>query len=167
MIELKDLKEAYYAKEEENYAFRVYLKNHADSKTLDEQFLSLHNELFLVYDCNDCRNCCKKYEATFEEHEISIAANYLNMTVESFKEKYIIDAFGEYQINTKPCYFLADDNSCAIEPCKPDSCRKYPYTNQPDRLSSSLSIIESSRVCPVVFEMLEKLKVIYDFKYEK
>lgn len=166
MIDLKKLKEMYYAKEEENYAFRAYLKSHADSKTLDGQFQSLHNELFSVYDCNDCRNCCKKYEATFEKHEILEAARYLNMTVESFKEKYIIDAFGEYQINTKPCHFLADDNSCAIESCKPESCRKYPYTNQPDRLCSSLSIIESSRVCPVVFEMLERLKVIYDFRYD-
>lgn len=167
MIEIKDLKEAYYSKEEENYAFRAYLKNHADSKTLDEQFLSLHNELFSVYDCNNCRNCCKKYEATFEEREITEAAQYLHMTVKSFKEKYIIDAFREYQINTKPCHFLADDNSCVIEPCKPESCRKYPYTNQPDRLFSSLSIIKSSIVCPVVFEMIERLKVIYDFKYVK
>jgi hypothetical protein len=163
VIELKKLKEAYYSKEEENYAFRAYLKANADSKTLDAQFLSLHNELFSEYDCNSCRNCCKKYEATFEEDEMIETADYLGMTLESFKEKYIIDSFGDYQINTKPCVFLGEDNSCAIESCKPASCRKYPYTNLPDRLSSSLGIIESARVCPVVFEMLERLKETYDF----
>lgn len=164
MIELKHLKQAYYLKEEENFAFRAYLKNHADPEILDTHFLSLHNELFSTYDCNSCRNCCKKYEATFDEAEILEAANFLDMTVESFKEKYIIDAFGEYQINAKPCHFLLEDNSCAIEPHKPDSCKQYPYTNQPERMSSLLSIVESSRVCPVVFEMIERLKMIYDFR---
>ena len=33
-------------KEKENYAFRTFLKNHADPDKLDAQFLRLHNELF-------------------------------------------------------------------------------------------------------------------------
>jgi hypothetical protein len=41
-------------KEDENYAFRTYLKGHADPEELDAQFLELHNELFADYDCNSC-----------------------------------------------------------------------------------------------------------------
>ena len=40
----------------------------------------------------------------------------------------------------------------------------FPFTGQPDRLSSMYSIIGHAEVCPVVFEMLERLKVIYRFR---
>jgi len=39
-----------------------------------------------------------------------------------------------------------------------------PFTNKPERLFSLLSIVECSSVCPIVFEMLERLKKIYGFK---
>lgn len=157
------LKDAYKSKWNENYAFRTYLKSNADSKTFDEQVLALHNSLFSTYNCKNCRNCCKKYEATFEEDEIISASKFLEMTPDSFKEQFIIDCFGEYQLNSKPCVFLLEDNSCRIESCKPSSCKMYPYTNQAGRLDCTLSLIESSKVCPVVYEIIERLKKIYDF----
>lgn len=51
-----------------------------------------------------------------------------------------------------------------IETCKPQSCIDYPFTDQPERLFSLISIIESASVCPVVFEMIERLKIEYGFK---
>lgn len=74
MIEPLKVKEAFKRVENENYAFRAYLKNHADMDELDEQFFKLHNELFLNYDCSKCRNCCKEYSACFEEHELGQVA---------------------------------------------------------------------------------------------
>jgi uncharacterized protein len=41
---------------------------------------------------------------------------------------------------------------------------EYPFTNKPERLFSLLSIVDFASVCPVVFEMLERLKQIYGFK---
>ena len=43
------------------------------------------------------------------------------------------------------------------------NCRRYPYTDQPDRMGSLLSIIESAAVCPVLYEILERLKEEYHF----
>lgn len=70
VIEPSKIKEVSENIENENYKFRIYLKNRADAEELDEQFLELHNELFKNYDCNKCRNCCKEYAITIEETEI-------------------------------------------------------------------------------------------------
>ncbi len=57
MIEPSKVKEAFKKVEDENYSFRAFLKNNADIDELHEQFLKLHNELFVNYDCSKCRNC--------------------------------------------------------------------------------------------------------------
>lgn len=136
MIEPSEVKAAFKRVESENYSFRAYLKNHADGYELDEQFLTLHNELFSKYDCSKCRNCCKEYSAYFEENELDTVAALLGITETEFRNKYIKESFGEYQLNTKPCCFLMEDN-------------------------------ESSGICPVVYEMIERLKQIYGFKGRK
>ena len=119
-----------YQKSNENFAFRLFLKEHADEKALDAQFAALHRELFDSYDCAGCRNCCKKY---FEQ----------------------------------PCRHLTDDQLCDLGDQMPEDCKLYPYTDQPRRLSSMLNTIDIASVCPVVYEMLERLKEMYEFSGKK
>jgi len=111
VIEPSKIKHTFNRVEGENYAFRTYLKNHADEEELDAQFLKLHNELFFNCDCNKCRNCCKEYSASFEGDELGPVAAFLKMTEKEFKNKYIKENFGEYQLNIKPCCFLKDDGT--------------------------------------------------------
>ena len=80
MIEPSKVKDAFCTVEKENYSFRRYLKNHADEKELDEQFLELHDQLFSGYDCSKCRNCCKEYAVCFEEEELNPVAAFLRIT---------------------------------------------------------------------------------------
>ncbi|MFZ5967395.1 MAG: YkgJ family cysteine cluster protein [Bacillota bacterium] len=167
MIEPSKVKEAFQKVENENYSFRVYLKNHADVDELDEQFLELHNELFSSYDCSKCRNCCKAYSASFEEDEIEPVATFLKMTEKDFIDQHIETTVDGYEINIKPCCFLGADGECQIEACKPASCKDYPFTDKPERLFSLYSILDSAMICPVVFEMFERLKKIYRFKRRK
>jgi hypothetical protein len=164
MVKPSKLKAEFRKVEKENYAFRTFLKNHADPDQLDEQFLQLHKELFENYDCNQCRNCCKDYSASFEKGELAPVAAFIGMSENEFINKYILEEYGDYQMKTKPCFFLKEDGGCTIETCKPASCRDYPFTNQPERLFSLLSLVDSTSVCPVVFEMFERLKQIYKFK---
>ncbi|AGK98575.1 YkgJ family cysteine cluster protein [Clostridium pasteurianum] len=167
MIEPSKIEEEFKKAEDENYAFRTYLKNHADSDELDEQFAKLHSELFHNYDCNKCRNCCKIYSITFEETEIESAAKLLKMTKGEFMNKHIEMTANGYEVKGKPCYFLSESGICKIESCKPEGYRDYPFTNKPERLFSLYSIIGSAGVCPVVFEILERLKKMYNFKRRK
>lgn len=167
MIEASKVKEEFNRVEDENYAFRTYLKNHADINKLDKQFLELHNELFVNYDCSKCRNCCKEYSVSLEEDELGTVADFLKIPEIEFRDKYIEEYLGEYQLKKTPCCFLKKDGSCEIEACKPEGCKGYPFTDRPERLLNLISIIESASVCPVVFEMIERLKKEYRFKRRK
>lgn len=153
-------------KEKENLKFRTYLKNHADEDELDRQFLRLHKELFADYDCSKCRNCCKMYRGSIPAGDIDRDAQYLGITSKQFIETYLEK--GEYDMNyqTKhePCDFLQEDGNCKLGDCKPDSCKKYPYTDQPERLWSLLSVLGTVEVCPVAFEIFERLKKEYGFR---
>ncbi len=169
MIHPDKVREAAKKKESENFKFRTYLKGHADEKELDRQFLRLHKKLFMGYDCSQCRNCCKKYKGSIPEEDIEQDAKYLGVTRNQF-----IDFFLEkqewgtgYQTKHIPCDFLQEDSDCKLGDCKPDSCKKYPYTDQPERLWSLLSVLEAVEVCPVAYEIFESLKREYGFREKR
>lgn len=152
-------------KENENLRFRSYLKIHADEETLDRQFQQLHHELFAGYDCSKCRNCCKLYYGFMPEENLAAAAEHLGIT-----QKQLIDFFlehnentGDYETKHMPCDFLMKDGSCMLGDNKPENCRDYPYTARPDRLASLHSILETVEVCPVAYEIWERLKMEYGF----
>lgn len=153
-------------KEEENFRFRNYLKRHADEEKLDAQFLRLHEELFEDYDCSKCRNCCKMYKGNIPEEDIKRDAKYLKITAEQFIDFFLEpEAFGGgYQTKHKPCDFLQEDGNCKLGDCKPENCTKYPYTDQPERLQSLLSVLDVVGICPVAFEIFERLKKEYGFR---
>lgn len=153
-------------KENENIRFRSYLKAHADETKLDEQFLKLHNELFREYDCNRCRNCCKMFYGNIPEEDIQKDAEYLKMSKEQFVDFFLQKdkKIGDYLTKHKPCDFLQENGECKLGDCRPENCKKYPYTNQPERLESLLSVLNAVEVCPVVFEIYERLKEEYGFK---
>lgn len=153
-------------KENENHKFRRYLKMHADEYELDKQFVELHKELFAQYDCSQCRNCCKMYHGNIPKEDLEKDAKHLNISQEQ-----LIDFFLEkneyktsYQTKHMPCDFLDENGNCKLGDCRPDSCKKYPYTNEPERLWSLLSVLNAVEVCPVAFEIYERLKEIYGFR---
>lgn len=153
-------------KEKENLEFRTFLKCNADEEELDNQFAALHNELFANYDCNRCRNCCKMYYGSIPAVDIEKDASLLGITLAEFTEQYLNgkDREGNYQTKHKPCDFLQETGNCKLGNCKPESCKKYPYTNQPERLQSLYSVLDAVSVCPVAFEIYERLKKEYGFK---
>lgn len=166
MIHPDKVKEEAKKREDENFRFRSYLKGHADETKLDKQFLQLHKELFADYDCSRCRNCCKMYKGSILEEDIEKDAEYLGITasqfIDFFLEKEEVEA--GYHTKHKPCDFLQEDGNCKLGECKPESCKKYPYTDQPERLWSLLSVLEAVEVCPVAFEIYERLKKEYGFR---
>ncbi|MDR0653911.1 MAG: YkgJ family cysteine cluster protein [Synergistaceae bacterium] len=154
--------------EEQNLKFRAFLKNRADDDELDAQFLELHKELFADYDCCKCANCCKTYRIILDNDEVKRISAFLGMSDSDFITEYLANADSDdekpHKIKEKPCPFLLGDGRCRIQNCKPDVCAEFPYTDQPDRLSSMYGVIEHAEVCPVVFEILERLKVMYRFR---
>ncbi len=155
-------------KENENYAFRIYLKSHADPKKLDAQFHKMHKELFSHYDCNSCRNCCKEFSGNLSDEDITKCARKFKTTPDDFKSQYLRqNQEGSYDTRHIPCDFLQKDGSCLLGECKPLNCAEFPFTARPDRWGSLLGIVNNASVCPVLFEMLERLKDEYGFVYHK
>ncbi len=152
-------------KEKENLRFGSYLKMNADEDVLDQQFLDLHNELYADYDCSKCRNCCKEYSGVIPEEDIPTDASKLGISEDQFKKFFLEWDRSEAQYVTRhqPCDFLQDDGECMLGDCKPDSCKEYPYTDQPERLYSMTNMLANVSVCPVVFEIFERLKKAYHF----
>jgi len=88
------------------------------------------------------------------------------MTEKEFIDTYLMrkdESENEYQTQHIPCDFLNQDGSCKLGECKPENCKNYPYTNQPERLHSLYSVLEAVEVCPVAFEIYEQLKKMYFF----
>ena len=149
--------------ESKNLKFRSFLKNRADPEELDAQFFELHKELFANYDCSKCNNCCRKYFIIVDKTEIASIAAFLGLTEAGFKAKYLMVNNDQYTMLNRPCEFIDKDGLCIIQSCKPAVCRGFPYTDQPDRLASMYSVLSAAEVCPIVFQILERLKVMYGF----
>ena len=150
-------------RESENLRLRSFLKSHADPDELDRQFLALHKEQFDGYDCCKCGNCCREFSTTLSEEEISAIASRLGMKQQAFITQYMTEGIHGLELPA-PCHFLGADGKCGIQDCKPEECRGFPYTDRPERLSSLYSVLSSAEVCPVVFEILERLKKLYHFR---
>lgn len=164
MIDPKDVKEAAKKAEEDNYNFRLFLKEHADSKILDEQFHKLHKELFNQINCKDCLNCCRKLTPTFHVKELDQIAKEAGMETEELLALCDRTDYEEYQLreDIEVCPFLTE-SGCEVEVCKPATCRDFPYTSQDNRLESLLGMLSFVRVCPVVYEIFEELKKEYHY----
>ena len=90
------------------------------------------------------------------EYELNTICKHYHLDSYKLKNSILKEYYGEYIV--KPCPFLNTDNSCQIKECLQKSCRYYPYTNKDDRLFSLLTVVNNSKVYPVVYEILEDLK---------
>jgi Fe-S-cluster containining protein len=131
---------------------------------LDAHFLRLHKELFAGYDCSKCSNCCKVLTITLEDDEVAAIARFLGQSAGDFAAGHLVEDEGKHAFKSRPCEFLGDNGQCGIKSCRPAVCEGYPYTDRPRRSWSMLSVVYSAEVCPVVFEILERLKEIYRFR---
>jgi Fe-S-cluster containining protein len=147
---------------EENTGFREFLNERADPGELDKQFHELHAELFAGYDCSHCANCCRTYYVALKKGELESISEYLGLSKRELIGTYLMQIGEEYGLKP-PCSFLSKDGLCRIQECKPELCRDYPYTDKKDRLSGMWGTISAAEHCPVVLELLERLKALYKY----
>lgn len=88
------------------------------------------------------------------------AIEVLGMEKEKLIDHYlnISEIENNYETKHKPCDFLMK---------RPENCKDYPYTNRPERLYSLYSVLDVITVCPVAFEIYEKLKKEYGFQRKR
>jgi len=161
MIKPSQIYEAARKIKNENEAFLAFLRLYADPEELDRQFLRLHEEVFSGYDCCQCGNCCRVYALALGEDETGAIADFLGLSAGAFAEQYLQKTGAGSYIIESPCPFLLPNGKCMIYAHKPAVCNHYPGTDQPYRKESLVHLFSIAEECPVVYEIIERLKAVY------
>lgn len=152
-------------KDEENLRFRGFLKGSPLSVAqLDRLVFQTTDQVWAKVDCTACGNCCKEIGPVLDQQDAERLAARLGMTVEALVEKYLKpeedpdEAGPRWEMRVRPCPLLDKDNRCTVYEDRPASCRRYPYLHEPQFVFRLLGMLERAETCPIVFEVLERLK---------
>lgn len=87
----------------------------------------------LPFKCTGCGKCCSGAPGYvwINEKEMDALANFLKVTLDELKSKYLIRVKNKYSIKDLKhanynCIFLRD-NKCTVYPVRPSQCRTYPF----------------------------------------
>lgn len=155
------------AKEQENLAFRSFVKN--DLELSDRRFNAVVQEtteqVWSHIDCRTCANCCKTQQPVFSRPEAQRIATYMGMTLQDLVAHYLTsDAdVGKYITQQRPCPFL-ENNLCTIYTVRPAVCKNYPHLHRNQR-SRLWQLLDNASVCPIVYNVLERLKTQVGFRH--
>jgi hypothetical protein len=147
----------------ENAHFKNFLKNFS-TREIDEHVAALNAEVSSQIDCKTCANCCKLLEPPVSDQEIRSLAGIREISTEEFIQRYTAreQKTGIQFLKCQPCIFL-QENICGIYEHRPDSCADYPHLTTPHFKYRWKSIMTNYSLCPIVFNVVEKLKVVLRF----
>jgi Fe-S-cluster containining protein len=153
----------YYAgkNDKRNWEFRAKLKFiDMPTRELDGLVHRLHAEVSSQIDCRSCANCCKAMRPTVGKTEAGRIARHLGISNEAFKNEYIEFDHEEQRDLMKriPCPFL-QDNKCSIYELRPKDCRSFPHLHKRDFTSRLITVIHNYALCPIVFNVYERLQM--------
>ncbi len=149
--------------EEENDAFRTYLKG-LNSNQLDEKVHAINNYVTPQIDCTECGACCRQLMINVTNEENIQVASYLNISSQQFKEDYLEESMqGKLVINTIPCHFLAN-SKCSIYENRFTECRAFPHLHENNFQGRLFSTLIHYAMCPIIYNVVEELKVEVGFK---
>ncbi len=158
-MDLPKYKKLAVEKDKENRKFLAQLKK-KPPKNLDYVVQDVHEEVFEKIDCLQCANCCKTTGPLFTEKDIERISKHLRMKAVDFESKFLrIDEDRDKVLQSLPCWFLNDDNTCSIYEVRPKACREFPHTDRKKIYQINALTEKNALICPAVYEFLEKLKV--------
>lgn len=66
-----------------------------------------------------------------QKKDIERIAKHLRMKPADFEAKFLrTDEDNDKVLQSLPCFFLNEDNTCSIYEVRPKACREYPHTNR-------------------------------------
>ena len=165
ITDLTQMHHAALANEDENTEFRTFVKLELElsDRRLNTIVSETTSQVWEHIDCRTCANCCRMQHPVFSRTEVQRIAAYLDLSVEEVRTRYLTsDAeTGKYITRDLPCPFL-DGNLCSIYEVRPAVCADYPHLRR--NLRSRLwQVIDNAAVCPIVYNVLERLKTTLGF----
>ena len=160
--DLKKIKETAQKKEDENWEFRSFLKGYyIEVEELDSIVHRLFELVSMEIDCTTCGNCCKEVSPALDQEDIERLAHGLGTSIDQFRQQFLVENdknFSEGLIfNKKPCPFLKG-NLCSHYELRPEDCRSFPHLHKEEFVSRLINVIQNYAVCPIVFNVYERLK---------
>ena len=145
----KELDDANEIKDEIVKSFKKL--NKKKHNKVDQVFHELHEKAFEEIDCLSCANCCKTTSPIFRDVDVKRISKKLKMSQVNFEKTYLKkDMDGDWVLQSTPCTFLNQDNTCFIYDFRPQACREYPHTNR-KRIVSILDLtLKNMEICPAV-----------------
>jgi uncharacterized protein len=154
------------AKEEENDHFLRSLKNRNDVE-LDGIAHAFYNEVSSGIDCRSCGNCCRGLVINVTHDEVELLATLLELSEEKTIEGYIEESQqGNCYINTIPCHFLSK-NQCTIYEHRFTECRDFPHLHKPGFKARLPGTLMHYGRCPIIYNVVEEMKVELGFTVEE
>lgn len=154
------------AKEQENGNFREFIKLDLDlsDRRLNAIVQQTTDQVWAHIDCRTCANCCKTRHPTFSRIELQRIAEYLGMTLEELRARYLeFDRdVGKHTTRELPCPFL-QGTLCSIYEVRPAVCAGYPHLHRNFR-SRLWQTLDNAGTCPIVYNVLERLKARLGFR---
>lgn len=144
-------------KQKEHKKFLENLKK-KPPRDLDYTVLEVHEEVFEETDCLQCANCCKTTGPLYTEKDIERIAKHLKMKPSDFEAKFLrTDEDNDKVLQSLPCWFLNEDNTCSIYEVRPKACREYPHTDRKKIYQINHLMIKNTIICPAAFSFVEKM----------
>lgn len=141
-------------------AFSRFLKTQR-VQDVDNLVHKIAKEVTAVVDCTACAKCCRALVIAPDYRDVSRLAESVNLETHEFRKKYMrLDSEGDLVMRQRPCPFLRS-NRCSVYEARPNLCRRYPYLDEPNFVSSLNRVLRNLHVCPIVFNTYERLKSEY------
>lgn len=154
-------------RKDENWGFRTFIKAYSKlpEGRVDAMAERFAREAQAQIECTSCAACCRDNFIPVNDEEVERLAKRLEITPDDFRARYVQPKTNEHDtgIDAQPCPFL-QDSLCSVYEDRPEVCQGYPYIGG-NIASRTIGIIERAGTCPIIFDMLERLKDELGYNY--
>ncbi|HBG04590.1 MAG: hypothetical protein A2075_21305 [Geobacteraceae bacterium GWC2_58_44] len=158
--DIKRIEELSQQRDDENWDFRCFLKR-ADLSVakIDSIVHELYREVSAQIDCTLCGNCCKVMQPELTAGDAKKLASQHELATNDFQARFLHDnEDGKgFIFNAQPCPFL-QNNRCSVYDNRPRDCRSYPHLHKRDFVFRMNQAYSNCSICPIVFNVYERLK---------
>lgn len=124
---------------------------------IDAVFHRAAEEVSAAVDCTECAQCCMKLGPVLQDDDVARLAGRLELTPQQFRDRFLRVDDDSLVFAATPCPFLVD-RRCSVYEDRPEDCRSYPHLHKSEMVSRLLSVIDNSATCPIVYEVLERVR---------
>jgi uncharacterized protein len=146
------------AKADSHLKLRTTLKGRGAEAETDALFARLYQEVSREIDCTTCANCCIRQSPILQVADIERLSRRLGLTPPEIEKKLLRKDEDGFLFSRQPCPLL-EGKLCSCYEDRPDDCRSYPHLDKPNRVPALMGIICNAEVCPIIYEVLERMNV--------